>query len=162
MLDGDTFRIRPATAGDAPIIASHRRLMFEELGHADQVKLSMMEQQFRAWVERKLARQEYHGWFVIDARQIVRAGAGLWIREWIINPNDLSGREGYIGNVYTQPDYRRRGFARALMTTLLDWCSTEGISGLFLRPSEEARPLYLSFGFEQDNVLYRRLPSTCA
>src|SRR5262245_48318354 len=131
--------------------------MFEEVGHSDKAKLALMENQFRPWVQEKLANREYFGWFVIDQDHIERAGSGLWIREWIINPNDLSGKEGYIGNVYTQPDYRRRGFARALMQVVLNWCQENGITGVFLRPSEVARPLYKGLGFEEDNVLYKRL-----
>jgi GNAT superfamily N-acetyltransferase len=160
VLNGQSFEIRAVSPDDAALIALHRRLMFEELGHSDQVKLHLMENQFRTWVQDKLAYQEYFGWFVIDEANIERAGAGLWIRESIINPNDLSGKEGYIGNVYTQLGYRRRGFARALMQVVLDWCQAHAITGFFLRPSEEARSLYLTLGFEADNVLYRRLKSS--
>jgi GNAT superfamily N-acetyltransferase len=156
MFNGEAVQIRTATADDANIIASHRRLMFEALGHHP-VKLDPMEQQFAAWVRNKLMTQEYLGWFVVDEQNIVRAGAGLWLREWMINPNDLSGKEGYVCNVYTNPAYRRYGYARSLMQVMLDWCQTQGIGGLFLRPSEEARGLYVSLGFENDNALYKRL-----
>jgi GNAT superfamily N-acetyltransferase len=157
MFSGEAIQIRTATADDANIVASHRRLMFEELGH-DVVKLDLMERQFSTWVRNKLNSGEYLGWLAIDEHQIVQAGAGLWIREWIINPNDLSGKEGYVCNLYTEPAYRCRGCARALMQVMLAWCQTQGIGGMFLRPSEAARGLYLSLGFEEDNVLYKCLP----
>lgn len=156
MFNDEAVQIRTATADDATIVASHRRLMFEELGH-DPVKLDLMERQFSTWVRNKLMAAEYLGWFIIDERQIVRAGAGLWIREWIINPNDLSGKEGYVCNVYTDPACRRRGYARALMHAMLAWCQKQGLAGLFLRPSEQARGLYFGLGFGADNVLYKRL-----
>jgi GNAT superfamily N-acetyltransferase len=154
--EGEHIQIRTATTEDAAIIASHRRFMFQELGH-DPVKLDPMERQFSVWVRDKLLTGEYVGWLVTDEKDTVRAGVGLWIREWIINPNDLSGREGYVCNMYTEPAYRRRGCARALINTLIHFCETQGPRGLFLRPSEEARSLYLSVGFEEDNVLYKRV-----
>jgi GNAT superfamily N-acetyltransferase len=156
MFDDEAIQIRVATADDANTIASHRRLMFEELGHSP-IKLDVMEPQFSTWVRNKLIIGEYVGWLVIDKYEIVRAGAGLWIREWVINPNDLSGKEGYVCNVYTQPAYRRHGYAKALMEVMLAWCQTQSVGGLFLRPSEEARGLYTALGFKDDNVLYKRL-----
>lgn len=152
----DYFRIRRATPEDAAIIAAHRRLMFMDLGHRDPEKLDAMERQFTDWVRDKLAREEYLAWFTLVEDRVV-SGVGLWIREWIINPNDLSGKEGYVGNVYTEREFRRRGCARALMQVLLAWCKEQGIRGLFLRPSEHAGELYTSLGFEPDNALYKRL-----
>ena len=139
--DSSQFQIRRAVPQDAAILAAHRRLMFIDLGHRD---------------EGKLEGEEYLAWFAVTEDRVV-SGVGLWIREWIINPNDLSGKEGYVGNVYTDPKYRRRGCARALMQVLIRWCQENGIKGLFLRPSEAAGELYTSLGFEADNVLYKRL-----
>src|SRR5438128_2576511 len=114
IMDSSQFQIRRATADDAAIVASQRRLMFTDLGHRDAAKLDAMERQFSDWVRIKLEREEYLGWFAVTEGHVV-SGVGLWIREWIINPNDLSGKEGYVVNVYTEAEYRRRGCARALM-----------------------------------------------
>jgi GNAT superfamily N-acetyltransferase len=150
------FKFRRATPDDAATVALHRRLMFEELGHHDSVKLDAMTAQFQTWVKDKLAREEYLGWFMTEADQTV-AGVGLWIREAMLTPNNLSGRQGYVGTVYTHPDYRRRGYAKMLMETLLDWCHEHDINGVLLHPSEQAVALYQSLGFEAIDTMFLSL-----
>lgn len=57
------------------------------------------------------------------------------------------GRVGYVFSVATDPDARRRGYARACMETLLDWFREQGARQVDLHASAEAEPLYASLGF---------------
>lgn len=154
--DSDTTRIRQATAADAALIARQRRLMFAELGR-DPAILEPSERQFVSWVEPKLISGEFQSWLVVDEREVVRAGVGLWLREWIINPNDTSGREAFITNVYTEPDYRRRGYARRLALHALDWCKQNRLTRVTLHPTDSSRALYQSLGFTLYEMFVLRL-----
>ncbi|MFG2646765.1 GNAT family N-acetyltransferase [Streptomyces sp. NPDC048436] len=58
--------------------------------------------------------------------------------------------QGVIGHVFsvaTDPDHRRRGYARACMEVLLDWFRERGAGSVDLNASAEAEPLYASLGF---------------
>ncbi|MGW6055119.1 GNAT family N-acetyltransferase [Streptomyces sp. NPDC055189] len=58
--------------------------------------------------------------------------------------------QGHIGHVFsvaTDPDHRRRGYARACMEVLLDWFRERGAGSVDLNASAEAEPLYASLGF---------------
>ncbi len=156
-MDG-TFRIRQAIATDAATIASHRRLMFQEAGHYETARLDDMEVRFLEWLRPKLATGEYKAWFVTDVTGDPVAGVGLWVRDWLVNPNYLSGKRGHVVNVYTHPVYRRRGFAQSLMQELFTWCQEHKIHSLFLNPTEEARTLYQQIGFEPEDTMSLRLP----
>ncbi|MFG2022098.1 GNAT family N-acetyltransferase [Streptomyces sp. NPDC048825] len=57
------------------------------------------------------------------------------------------GRVGYVFSVATDPDARRRGYARACMESLLDWFREKGAAQVDLNASAEAEPLYASLGF---------------
>ncbi|MGP4048085.1 GNAT family N-acetyltransferase [Streptomyces sp. 2A115] len=57
------------------------------------------------------------------------------------------GRVGYVFSVATDPDVRRRGYARACMEVLLDWFREKGVAQVDLNASSEAEPLYASLGF---------------
>ncbi|MBC2901472.1 GNAT family N-acetyltransferase [Streptomyces cupreus] len=57
------------------------------------------------------------------------------------------GRVGYIFSVATDPDARRRGYARACMAELLEWFRERGAAQVDLNASAEAEPLYVSLGF---------------
>lgn len=86
--------------------------------------------------------------FVVD-----RPGGGLaacvvgTIEERLGSPIDPAGRSGYVFNVATDPDQRRRGYSRLCMTALVDWFRSRGIRRIDLRASPEGEPLYLSLGF---------------
>ncbi|AXE85605.1 GNAT family N-acetyltransferase [Streptomyces sp. Go-475] len=60
---------------------------------------------------------------------------------------DPHGQVGFVFSVATDPDARRRGYARACMTTLLEWFRERGARRVQLTASEEAEPLYASLGF---------------
>ncbi|CAM5586649.1 GNAT family N-acetyltransferase [Streptomyces purpurascens] len=60
---------------------------------------------------------------------------------------DPQGKVGFVFSVATDPDARRRGYARACMQTLLEWFRTRGARRVQLTASPEAEPLYVSLGF---------------
>ena len=57
------------------------------------------------------------------------------------------GRIGYVFSVATDPDARRRGYARACMEALVDWFREQGVGQIDLTASADAVPLYASLGF---------------
>ncbi|MEU9379592.1 N-acetyltransferase [Streptomyces sp. NPDC048279] len=57
------------------------------------------------------------------------------------------GRSGYVFSVATDPDARRRGYARACMADLLAWFRERGAGQVMLTASAEAESLYASLGF---------------
>jgi GNAT superfamily N-acetyltransferase len=58
-----------------------------------------------------------------------------------------TGTAGFVFSVATDPDARRRGYARACMRELLDWFRARGAGYVQLTTSAEAEPLYASLGF---------------
>jgi ribosomal protein S18 acetylase RimI-like enzyme len=60
------------------------------------------------------------------------------------------GRVGHVFSVATDPDARRRGYARACMEELLAWFRAQGAGHVLLNASPQAEPLYASLGFTRD------------
>ncbi|ANP54797.1 GNAT superfamily N-acetyltransferase [Streptomyces griseochromogenes] len=60
------------------------------------------------------------------------------------------GRVGHVFSVATDPDARRRGYARACMEELLGWFRERGTGHVLLNASPEAEPLYAALGFTRD------------
>ena len=61
-----------------------------------------------------------------------------------------------ILNVYTEPEFRKRGIARQVMVTILKWLKQRGFRGVNLHASAEGRPLYEELGFEATNEMRLR------
>ncbi|MES9524383.1 GNAT family N-acetyltransferase [Streptomyces capoamus] len=68
-------------------------------------------------------------------------------------PQGLAAR---VQAVATRPGYRRRGYARAALTALLDELEQDGVTLFELHASDESRPLYEGLGFRSDPALMRR------
>ncbi|GAA3853020.1 GNAT family N-acetyltransferase [Streptomyces lacrimifluminis] len=67
------------------------------------------------------------------------------------------GRIGYVFSVATDPDARRRGYARACMEALVDWFREQGVGQIDLTASADAVPLYASLGFVRQPDPFMRL-----
>ncbi len=145
--------LRPAIAEDAPTIVHHRRVMFREMGYLDESALETMAARFLPWLREKMQADEYLGWLAITDDGRVVAGAGLWLMDWPAHIVGKSERRGNILNVYTEPEFRRRGLARRLTKAALDWCRANGVDYVILHASEEGRPVYESLGFQPSNEM---------
>ena len=67
------------------------------------------------------------------------------------------GRVGFVFSVATDPDARRRGYARACMEALVEWFQEQGVGQIDLTASPEAEPLYVSLGFTRQPDPFMRL-----
>jgi GNAT superfamily N-acetyltransferase len=149
----DGYSIRRATVADAGTIADHRRAMFADMGDGDAIRRDAVGLASLPWLEKKLSAGDYIGWLAIAPDQSVAAGAGVWLIEWPPTIADLSGRRGMLLNVYTHAAHRRRGLARALVETSLQWCQANGITVVILHASDDGRPLYEAVGFKPTNEM---------
>lgn len=147
--------IRPAGLDpfDLDTIVGHRRAMFFDMGYSDEGALDAMSAGFRVWLRRKMEVEEYLAWFVVAEDTSIAAGLGLWLMDW--PPHMVAGGRwrGNILNVYTEPAHRRRGMARALMRTALEWCKANEVGAVILHASSEGRALYESMGFGPTNEM---------
>ena len=153
-----TLTVRLATPNDVPLITCHRRAMYEDMGHGDRAALDEVVERFAEWVRGRIESGEYRGWFVATDNGDVIAGAGVWLQSNPANPRDRSPRRAYVMNVYTRPEYRRRGYARHLMATILQWCREQNIRTVALHSSDNGRALYESLGFRPTNEMRILLP----
>ncbi|MFI1207740.1 GNAT family N-acetyltransferase [Streptomyces sp. NPDC020802] len=85
--------------------------------------------------------------FVVDHPE--RAGALVvgTLEYRIGRAGNPHGRIGYVFSVATDPEARRRGYARACMEELVRWFREQGVGQIDLTASAEAVPLYASMGF---------------
>ncbi len=143
----DGYFLRPVTPNDANTIAFQRASMFRDMASISDEEAVELAKASEAWMSRLLQSGEYLGWFVLRENSIV-AGGGIHLREMGPIPGCFRlGRWGHIANVYTDPAHRRRGLARLLMNTILDWADLNSIDHLTLAASEDGRRLYESLGF---------------
>ena len=101
----------------------------------------------------RLGRGDYLGWFAQTAEVEVVGGAGVWVMDWPPLPRHPGDRRANILNVYVQPQFRRRGLARRLTQTAIDWCRQAGLRVIVLHASAAGRPVYEALGFTPTNEM---------
>jgi GNAT superfamily N-acetyltransferase len=153
----EEIRIRPAGPQDIAHIVHHRRAMFADIGCEDTDALDAMQGTAERFLPAALAGGQYRGWLAETADGRVTAGAGIAIAAWPGSPGDPTPRRGWILNVYTEPEFRRRGIARRLMETVVAWCRDEGFRSVSLHASPFGRGLYEQMGFQPTNEMRLRL-----
>jgi GNAT superfamily N-acetyltransferase len=148
----DTYRIRPATPADLPLVLEHRRLMFEHMGYEDAATLEAVNESSTPLLARGLADGSYRGWLA-EAEGTVVAGGGILLIEFQSHPIDPRPRRAFVVNMYTDPAHRRRGLARRLLEAMIAWSREEGLKTLHLHASDEGRGLYEELGFAATNEM---------
>lgn len=87
--------------------------------------------------------------FVVDGDDGLAACAVGQVDQRLPAPGDPAGLRGYVYNVATAAPYRRRGYSRACMESLLTWFAELGVHTIDLRASADGEPLYTSLGFRR-------------
>ena len=153
----EQFHIRFATTDDASIIGWHRARMFQDMGLVPDELFESFRTKSLDRLGKALASGDYVGWLVSEADppQKIVAGGGVIIRE--VPPFPIrhengeitiaEGRQGLIVNVFTEPEWRRRGLAKLLMNTIIAWSREQNLDGLVLHASDDGRALYEQLGF---------------
>jgi GNAT superfamily N-acetyltransferase len=155
----DSFSIRRATAHDAEIVASHRARMFQDMGEVSGDAFETLRGKARVRIAEWIERGDYAGWLAspVDQPEVVVAGAGIQLHPILPRPLTTSkiseGRQGTIVNVFTEPEWRRRGIGSLLMQEIIAWSKREGIDRLLLHASADGRSIYEKLGFIESNEM---------
>lgn len=153
MNHSDGFRIRRSTPADLALVLKHRTSMFRDMGFADGPSFRLAETRSLERFAQGLADGTYQGWFIEDSSGAVVAGGGVSLVPFHPSPRDPQPHRPWIVNVYTEPPYRRRGFARMLLDAMVGWCREQGYQSVYLHASKDGQPLYASRGFHSTNEM---------
>jgi len=141
------FTFRLTTPADVELLAQQRGAMFLAMGRISEDEVGALVQASLPWFQGLIDRNEYVGWYALHGDRIVACG-GIHLRD---DPPKVGiyriCRWGHIINIFTEPEYRRRGLAHTMMKTILDWAEAEKLDRVTLTAAPAARGLYESLGF---------------
>ena len=164
MTASDAFVIWLATPDDIPVIAHHRAAMFRDMESAPVELYEALRVSTAERLREMFAEGRYVGWLAAPADEPRHAVAGVGVHKRQVQPfprtrddgrvEITQGRQALVVNVYTEPEFRRKGLARQLMDALMEWASSAGVDALILHAAPNGRPLYESLGFKQTNEMH--------
>ena len=117
---------------------------------SDDIDMSDIERQSYDYYQKALSDGSHIAYLVFDENQIVGAG-GVSFFQVMPTFHNPSGKKAYIMNMYTKPEYRRKGIAYKTLDILVEESKAKGISAISLEATDMGRPLYEKYGFVKLN-----------
>jgi GNAT superfamily N-acetyltransferase len=149
----DGYTLREATIADAPVLARQRRLMFDSIRPMSPEQGTLLEAAILRYIAQAMPAGTFRSW-VIEHEGTIVSGGGLQLRTLMPRPGYVYGEpEGMILSMWTEPEHRRRGLGRKIVEAILAWGRANGVTRFALHASDDGRPLYELFGFEQTNEM---------
>jgi len=144
-------QVRRAGPDDAESLVRLRALMLAAMGNDIGGPDAEWRVIAREWFAAQLASPATFAAYVVDDPTAgVVAGAAGNVLVHPPGPRDLSTLRGHIYNVSTEPDFRRRGLARACVIALMDWFRDETAVGqVELHATDDGIDLYRRLGFSE-------------
>ena len=140
MPDLSDLTIRRATTQDAQHIAQHR--------YPDPDSDFADLQAYASWVKVQLESGRYLG-LLAECKGETVAGAGLLILNWGPTRGQPSPWRGRVVNVFTAPQWRKKGIATHLMEHLLQGAKEMGINAFSLACTADSEHMYQRLGFQR-------------
>ncbi len=160
---GMPIAIRAAGAGDAALLSELRVRAHLERHDGEPSAHATFLAACEAFFSRALADRTVRAWFAFDGERAVGVAALHLIatlpraHACDVARGTLDGR---VRNVYVDPEYRRRGIARALMREVLAEAARERVDRLALGTSTMGKLLYERMGFvpKDDEMIFGDSP----
>ena len=122
-------------------------------------EMSLVERQSREYYEEALRADTHAAYLVFDEERVIGAGGVSFFRVMPTYHNP-TGWKAYIMNMYTSPDYRRRGIAYHTLELLIEEAEKRGVKHISLEATDMGRPMYERYGFV--NMKHEmELPEAC-
>ena len=116
----------------------------------ESVDMSEVERQSRDYYTKALADGSHTAYLVYDGNKFVGAGGVTYFRVMPTYHNP-SGEKAYIMNMYTAPEYRRKGIAFKTLDLLVQDAKERNVKAISLEATDMGRPLYEKYGFVKMN-----------
>ena len=154
--------IRPATLADLEALVRLRIALMCEMGAisaADSPETAALSEAMRHYIVAELPAGRFLAWVGLDDAGEVIAASGLVFVQKPPSPQNHSGREAYIMNMYTVPTWRGHGLASRLFAAVLEQAHAAGVRLIRLHATADGRAIYERAGFRViDNEMVLRLP----
>jgi GNAT superfamily N-acetyltransferase len=140
------MEIRRAGVEDIETVVDLRVAFMREACPGAEVDEAEFREITRSYVADKLPKGEFLVWFAEEAGQMVGM-SGLIFYHRPPTINYPSEHQVYLLNMYTLPEWRRRGIATALIQHMIEYVKTTLVKRITLHATDTGRAVYERLGF---------------
>ena len=146
-----SYQIKRAAITDIDILTETR---VEVLRAANKLSLDTnmneVKIQSYSYYKKALCDGTHIAYLVFDENRFAGAG-GVSFFQVMPTYHNPTGKKAYIMNMYTAPEYRRKGIAFHVLDLLVKECKNKGVTAISLEATDMGRPLYEKYGFVSMN-----------
>ena len=151
------MQIRKANVGDIDLLVTLRiEYLREEKKVQDLCDIEEIKGKTRSYLEKWLPNESCIA-FIAEDEGNVFSVAFLSIVERPPRTSDSSYLVGTVYNMFTYPQYRRKGIATKVMRKLLEEAKELGVASVDLLATEDGKTLYDKLGFQVANYTAMRI-----
>lgn len=111
----------------------------------------------KQYYSRHMSDGSFVSWLAFDSEEIIGT-SGMSFVEKPPYFGCPSGKMGLLSNMYTNPNYRRKGIAKKLLSLVVNDARKYGCGVIQITASDIGVKLYTDFGFvHNDNFMYYKL-----
>ena len=137
-----------ATVDDVDTLVTYRiRFALELAGNQPGEAVSTLRKNMTEYFKKATTDGSCISFIARSDNQVAGIGS-IHIRTVPGNFKNLSGKWGYIMNMYTVPEFRKRGICSAILNKLVEAGAGAGITAFELHATEIGKPVYLKNGFK--------------
>lgn len=140
-----------AILSDIDILTNMRiEMLCEEKALSNNQK-TLIKENTKQFLVNEMTNKSLISWIALNNQNIVCMGC---INFFSFPPNDWcpSGKTAYIGNVYTLPDFRKKGIGSNVVFYLIEEAKLHQCERILLNTTEMGRTLYEMHGFEDSST----------
>lgn len=140
-------KFRKLKPEDLDVLVKYRMLFLTELQNpSDENKKQLLEESLINYFRMTLQNDTFIAWAAEYENNPVSFG-GMVIQEIPGHFNFISGKQGYILNMYTLPEYRGNGISTLLLKELIKEAKAAGLTKVYLHATSDGINIYKNAGF---------------
>ena len=142
---------KQANLDDIELLVKSRIIVLREANHLDDsADMSEVKAQSYDYYRKAILNGECIVYLVFDDDKLVGCGGVSFFRVMPTCHNP-TGKKAYLMNIYTSPEYRRKGIAYKTLDLLIKATRETGINHITLEATAMGRPMYEKYGFTKMN-----------
>lgn len=152
-IEKDKISYRRARLDDIEILVDYRvRLLNEVFNHQEDEEAETLKKELQEYFSKSIHSKDFIIWLAeYNGKVIGTSGMVVWQTPPLYECK--SGRLGYILNMYTIPEARRKGVCTRLLSELIKEGELLGLTYLHVHSSDDGINIYRKAGFGEFSLI---------
>jgi len=143
---GETLTFRKLNENDRELFVKLRLDFFLDYYVFNETEKSQIENSLKKYFDKHINKDDFIG-MVAEYNGNIASVVYLIITDKPANPKFIDGKTGTIMNVFTYPEYRKKGMAKKLINEMIKEAGEKGVGYIDLMATEAGYGLYKHLGF---------------